>query len=74
MVRGLKVRDKRQVDKIDFFKVLAICMQIEKNVETSRDTHSDKIETHGRFTETRKKWEKSRNELKKKEKNELDKL
>lgn len=49
-------------------------MQIEKNVETSRDTHSDKIETHGRFTETRKKWEKSRNELKKKEKNELDKL
>lgn len=43
-------------------------MQIEKNVETSRDTHSDKIETHGRFTETRKKWEKSRNELKKKKK------
>ena len=28
-------------------------MQIEKNVETSRDTRSDKIETHGRFTETR---------------------
>lgn len=50
-------------------------MQIEKNVETSRDTRSDKIETHGRFIETRKKWEKSRNELKKKKKkNELDKL
>lgn len=43
-------------------------MQIEKNVETSRDTRSDKIETHGRFIETRKKWEKSRNELKKKKK------